>query len=115
MVFMALFFGAIAIALFSYVVMSLWNSILPGVIHVSAITFWQAAGILLLSKILFGGLPGGWGRRQRWRGKMAEKWQNMTPEEREKFQQHWKDRCGHWGRTPFSEQSQTPNQETTNK
>jgi hypothetical protein len=113
MAFMALAIGAVAIALFSYVVMSLWNSILPAVIHVGTITFWQAVGILLLSKILFGGLPGGWGRRQHWKGRMAEKWQNMTPEQREKFQQQWKERCGHWGKTPYQEQS--PNQETTNK
>ena len=114
MIFMAIFFGAAAIALFSFIVMSLWNSILPGVIHVSTITFWQAAGILLLGKILFGGFPGGrggWGRHRGWRGKMADKWQNMTPEEREKFKQQWKERCGHWGRPPFPEQDQASNQE----
>lgn len=114
MIFMAIFFGAAAIALFSFIVMSLWNSILPGVIHVSTITFWQAAGILLLGKILFGGFPGGrggWGRHRGWRGRMADKWQNMTPEEREKFKQQWNERCGHWGRPPFPEQGQGTSQE----
>jgi Ca2+/H+ antiporter, TMEM165/GDT1 family len=118
MFFMIVVFGVAAIALFSFIVMSLWNSILPGVIHVGTITFWQAAGILLLGKILFGGFPGGrggWGRHPRWRGKMMEKWQNMTPEEREKFKQQWRERCGHWGRTPFPEEGQTTSQENPNK
>jgi hypothetical protein len=42
-------------ALLSWVVMSLWNCVLVAVLGVSVISFWQAAGILLLSKILFGG------------------------------------------------------------
>ena len=40
--------------LFSAVFMLLWNAVLPAVLHVGAITIWQAAGILLLSRILFG-------------------------------------------------------------
>ena len=43
------------IAVFSAIVMLLWNSILPSVLHVGTITFWQAAGLLLLAKLLFGG------------------------------------------------------------
>ncbi len=38
---------------------------------------------------------------------MKEKWMNMSPEEREKFKQEWKSRCGHGGswRRPFPVQS----------
>jgi hypothetical protein len=89
-----------AIALFTFIVMSLWNAILPSVIHVGTITFWQALGILVLSKILFGGFHGKGGRwqekRQHWKEKMQAKWQGMSPEEREKFKQSWKNRCGPW-------------------
>jgi hypothetical protein len=93
--------GIAAIALFTFVVMSLWNAILVPVIHVSAVSFWQAAGILLLSKILFGGFRGGGrrfgGPRFQMRHDMKEKWQNMTPEEKEKMKQEWRQRCNRWG------------------
>jgi hypothetical protein len=84
----------------SVIVMTLWNNLLPAILHVGAITFWQAMGIFVLCKILFGfgGRGGrfgggGWGR-----GKMAEKFKNMSPEEREQFKQRMQERCGHRGR-----------------
>ena len=99
--------GLAAIALFTFIVMSLWNAVLVPVIHVSAVTFWQAAGILLLSKILFGGFKGGGpfrGRgRQPWSHEMKEKWQTMSIEEKEKMKQEWRQRCGSWGGRRFSE------------
>ncbi len=92
-----LFTGIAAVALFSFIVMSLWNGILVAALHASAINFWQAAGILVLSKILFGGFPGrrhhGYGSHHQWGMEIREKWQRMTPEEREKFKDEWKDRC----------------------
>lgn len=72
---------AIAVVAFGYVVMSLWNAVLPAVTGLHAITFWQAVGLLVLSRILFGGLRG----RGHWRGRMHARWQQMTPEERERF------------------------------
>ncbi len=91
--------GILAIALFLLVfggaVMLLWNNVLVQVVHVSVISFKQALGILILSKILFGGFRGAHWGRHRWREKMNERWEKMTPEEREKFQQEWKNRCGH--------------------
>ena len=87
-----------AMLLFGFVVMGLWNAILPAVLGVKTISFVQALGILLLSKILFGGCGprgGGWrGRGHEWKMKMQEKFGNMTPEEREKFKAEWKNRCG---------------------
>ena len=86
-----------AIIVFGGVVMLLWNNILAEVLNISTITFGQALGILLLSKILFGGWRGGWsGGRQHWKNKMREKWSTMTPEEREKFKEQWQKRCGSW-------------------
>ena len=96
-------FFIVAVIVFGAIVMGLWNAILPGVLDVKPITFPQALGILLLSKILFGGFGrrGGWhgGRHNQWRNNMREKWANMTPEEREKFKAEWKNRCGgRWDR-----------------
>ena len=86
---MFVIFFIAAILVFSAIVMGLWNAILPAVIGVKTITFLQALGILLLSKILFGGFGkrGGWhgARHYEWKKKMQEKFAAMTPEEREKF------------------------------
>jgi hypothetical protein len=51
--------GGLALAgllglLFGYVVMWLWNQTLVPILHVSALSFWQAVGVLILSKLLFG-------------------------------------------------------------
>lgn len=93
---MILFFVAIAVLLFGWLVMALWNAILPAVLGVKTITFLQALGILVLSKILFGGFGGGrrWRGSPAWREKMKKRWDNMTPEEREQFKAGWKNRCG---------------------
>ena len=95
---MILIFGTAAVLLFGWIVMSLWNGILPVVITgVKTITFLQALGLLLLSKILFGGFGGGrgkWRGSPAWREKMKQRWDTMTPEEREKFKDEWKNRCG---------------------
>jgi len=71
---------------------------MPAIFHLPAITWLQALGLLILSKILFGGFRGG-GPRQHWKNKMKQRWMNMTPEEKEKFKQDWMSRCG--GRGPF--------------
>ena len=83
--------GAAAVALFSWIVMLLWNAILPVVLGVPVISFWQAAGILVLSKILFSGFKGGGGYRGRhMRSHWKQKWEGMSEEERARF----RDRCG---------------------
>jgi len=41
--------------LFGFVVKLLWNWLMPAVFGLAAITFWQAFGLILLAKILFGG------------------------------------------------------------
>ena len=93
-------FAIAALMLFTAVVMGLWNAILPAVLGVNTITFTQALGILILSKILFGGFGGGFrGRHGReCRQGMRDKWEAMTPEDRSKFKSEWRNRCGgRWG------------------
>ena len=89
------FFAIAAITLFTWIVMLLWNGVVTDVFSVKEISFWQAAGLLILSKILFfsfrGGPPGGRWRKgnQHWRDKLM----NMTPEERERMKEEWRRRC----------------------
>ena len=70
-------------ALGGYVVMRLWNWLTPAMFGWHVITFWQAFGLLVLVRLLFGGLglPGRAGPR------MRERWENMSEEERERFRQ----------------------------
>jgi len=80
--------------------MILWNNLLPAILHVGVITFWQAMGVFVLCKILFGfGKGGRGGMGAPWmRGRMEHRFNNMTPEEREKFKQQWESRkCGFGG------------------
>jgi hypothetical protein len=80
------------------VVKSLWNWLLPAIFGWREITFWQALGLLALCRILFGGLGRHGSGHSRFRSKMgrrmAERWERMSPEERERFKQGLRDRCG---------------------
>jgi hypothetical protein len=90
-------FAALFVTVSSFVMMSLWNWLMPALFGWHLINFWQAAGILVLSKILFGGFRGHPGRHMYWRRRMMERWEQMTPEEREKFRQGMRARCGTFG------------------
>ncbi len=94
------FFFALVAAIFvlamAAVVMFLWNLILPDLLDVKEIRFWQAFGLLLLSRILFGGFPGGakrkaghFKRSREWK----QRWMSMTEEERHEMRRKWKERC----------------------
>ena len=88
-------------------VMHLWNWLLPPLFGWRQITFWQAIGLLALCRILFGAWGGGGGShrsgmRRRMNERMDERWERMTPEEREKFRQTWRSRCAGFG-APTSE------------
>jgi Spy/CpxP family protein refolding chaperone len=87
-------FAALALAVLSYAVMALWNAVLPAVTGFHAISLIQAAGLLVLSRILFGGLRGWRHRGGHWRARMQARWQQMTPEEREQFRRAWGARRG---------------------
>ena len=89
----------LGIALFTFIggeiVMRLWNWLAPQITGWRQITFWQALGLLVLCRILFGGL--GWrghhihsNMRRRW----EQRWDRMTPEERERVRERWRGRCG---------------------
>ena len=79
----------IGVLAFGSIVMVLWNGVMPQIFHLPLITFWQALGLLALCRILFGGFGG---RRFSSR--------HMTPEERERFRQRMRERCGFRPPTP---------------
>lgn len=94
-------FVLLAICIFAVVsglVMWLWNSILPEVIGAKMLNFWQAAGILVLCKILFGGCNakksfGG----EKFRRLKEESKTVLTADEKLKFKEMWKQRCDRSG------------------
>lgn len=74
------------------VVMFLWNAIIPDVTGWKPLTYWQAVGLLVLFKILFGGLGRGSKRNQRRRSRwkeMRKKWRTMNPEEKKQMKEKW--------------------------
>jgi len=92
-------FGIAALlALVSYVVMLLWNNLLPEILHVGTITFWQAMGIFILCKILFGFGKGNGGPP--WaRNRMMARVKGMSPEERQQFKEEMKYKMCGWGKS----------------
>jgi hypothetical protein len=85
-------------------VMALWNWLMPALFGLSPVTFWQAFGLLALCRILFGGLglhsSAGPGMRRR----MHERWEGMTPEERDRIRKAMHDRWG-FGSAPGETES----------
>jgi hypothetical protein len=92
----------IGVFVFGSIVMLLWNALMPVIFHLPLISFWQALGLLILTKILFGGFRGGGPRAQWKKDKLKDAWKNMTPEQKEKLKSEWGRRC----RMPF--QSKEP-------
>jgi len=76
------------------IVKLLWNWLLPPLLALPQITFWQGLGVLALCRILFGGFGKGGSYRSKFRRRMEERWQDMTPEEKERFRQGMRRRCG---------------------
>src|SRR5438309_11655452 len=80
---------AVAVLVFGWVTMQLWNYVVPAVFGGRAITFGQAIALLVLSKILFGGFGrrgggrAGWARRGGGVG-MGGGWEAVSAGERER-------------------------------
>ena len=87
-------FAVVAVAVASAVVMALWNWVMPATFGLPALTLGRAFALLVLSRLLLGGFSNGMGRRMHWRHRMRERWEQMTPEEREKFRAGMQGRCG---------------------
>jgi len=88
------------------IVMQLWNWLLPSLFGWPQIGFWQALGLLLLCRILFGGFgfhnAGRSGIRRRMAERMSERCAHLPPEERERLRQRMRAR---WGLDPSDGES----------
>jgi hypothetical protein len=81
---------------FAWITMLLWNWLVPVLFTGPAISYYQALGLLALTKILFFGIGG---RRscqtdvqQHWKYKFNQKISSLSPEEREAFKRKMKDK-----------------------
>jgi len=82
----------------------LWNWLMPQLFGWRSITFWQAWGLLALTRILFGGMHvrGGRGDHRpinhrlvdRMAERVAERFDAMSPEERERFRRKLREKIG---------------------
>ena len=100
----------VGIAVLGAVVMLLWNWLMPALfVGAQPVSYLQALGILLLSKILFGNFHGRC--HGRWRER-RQRWESMSPEEREQMKCNFHSRWGRWcGTEKRDAKDTTPNAE----
>lgn len=92
-------FGLLFVGATTFATMLLWNNLAVSLLGWPVISFFQALGLMILGRLLTGGFgPRGWGGRHGgMRGQhMRERWQKMSPEQREHFKQRWGGKGG-WG------------------
>jgi len=100
--FKAALFISLGLLLFGWLIMMLWNAVIPAAFSGPAITFGQAVGIFVLARLLVWGLQPAWQwrhlqhGRSYWRRRWEKRLSAMTPEEREKLRQAYARRCGRW-------------------
>jgi hypothetical protein len=85
-------FAVLFFVAFGFGVMALWNWLMPALFGLKTIGYWQALGLFVLAKVLFGGIRGG--SSGSWRHRILERCEQMTPEEREKFREAFYRRWG---------------------
>jgi Ca2+/H+ antiporter, TMEM165/GDT1 family len=87
-------FAIVAVVALGFVVQGLWNNLLPEILGAKVITYWQAIGLFVLCRILFGSFS--------FRGKrngpfsnpeFKGKFMNMSEEERAELKDRWRERC----------------------
>jgi len=90
-----IFIVAGIISLVAFAVMLLWNWLIPSIFAGGpTITYWQALGLMILSKILFGGFkphhppPFMRSKKEYWKSKIREKWNCMDDEKKSKIKDH---------------------------
>lgn len=88
---LAIFFGVLV----GTIVMVLWNWLMPTLFNLPYINLGQAIGLVVLSKILTGGVRVSVGDKEFWlkNKQMYDKWTTMTPYEREQWKTEWRNRC----------------------
>jgi hypothetical protein len=77
----------LVLGLVAWLTQYLWNWIVPDLFAGPVISFWQAVGLLVLSKILLWpiGRGGRCGHRYGGPGPWSARWKSMSPEQRERL------------------------------
>ena len=106
--------GAAVFALvFGWLVMLLWNWLMPVVFHLGVIGYWQAFGIVILAKLIFGGIGGGRGHhRGPWKG---NPWEGKHGRDDWRFYREFWEKEGHQAFERFVQEKKAgtdPQQET---
>lgn len=79
LIFVAVFAAIVAI------VMLLWNCLIPNIIGWSAVNYWQAAGLVLLCRLLLGSFGKFMPMSQRLLAHKAKKWEHFDPQKMMRF------------------------------
>lgn len=76
-----------------WLIMTFWNHLMPVLFSLKTITYWQAAGLFILGRLLFGNF-GFRGRQGKPFGKKRppEGWMQLSEEEKATFRAEWKRR-----------------------
>ena len=116
----------VAIFILGLIVMLLWNALIPVLFHGPEVGYWQAVGLLVLTRVLVGirgrrvfrnawwhwrkyGPPWRW-YKHGWNSREAadhfcfgvrgnewwREWQTMTPEERQQAKEDWRRKKEEW-------------------
>ncbi|MCE2733188.1 MAG: hypothetical protein O9302_00545 [Cyclobacteriaceae bacterium] len=91
--------GIVFVFALGYVTQYLWNWLMPKIFGLTTLTLLETFGLLLLAKILFGfggKTGGGKGKNWRWKKKMFQRYESMTPEERQHFKNRLKEKWCKW-------------------
>lgn len=91
--FFPLFF-LVGFGLITWVVQLLWNGLIAPTFSLAQYSYWQAMGLFVFCRILFGGFRFGSsprGRKPPFQSR--EKWMSMSEEERQQFKSQWEKRC----------------------
>jgi hypothetical protein len=84
-------------AVFGAAVMLLWNVLMTQIFGLMELNYLQATGLLVLGRLLFGGLGNGWHDRSRGgdrhhlfhhNNELREKWMTMSEDERKEFMEN---------------------------
>jgi hypothetical protein len=95
--------GVLAAAVFAlafgWFVMLLWNWLMPAIFGLGIITYWQAFGIVVLAKLIFGAVGGGRGHSRHWQPSRHD-WHSGRPYGPERWR-YWHEFWEQEGRQAF--------------
>ena len=106
----------IALAVFTAVTMLLWNNLMTSLFSLPVISFWQAMGLLILARLLFGGhrMHNRW-HDNSWRRKWFKEISKLSPEERKAYFKRWQSQRHAWHSHHFADENSQEGEENTDQ